>query len=75
MIVQWARPYSRAGALCTLPPSASQSELHAVADAQHGNAELEKFRIALRRAGFVDARRPAGEDEPLRGQLANPLRP
>ena len=48
-------------------------QLHAVADAQHGQAEAEDFRIALRRARLVDAGRPAGEDDALGGQLADPL--
>ena len=48
-------------------------QLHSVADAQHGQPEAEDFRIALRRARLVDAGRPAGEDDPLGGQLADPL--
>ncbi len=38
-------------------------ELAAVADAQHGDAELEYLRIDLRRAGRVNALRAAGEDD------------
>ena len=70
---QSARPYSRAGALSTSPAERLAGQLHAVADAQHGHAEAEDLRIALRRARLVDAGRPAGEDEPLGGQLADPL--
>ncbi len=72
MIVQWARPNSRAGALCTWPPSASHSQLHAVADAQHRNAELKQFRIAMRRAGFIDAGRPAGKNQSFGRNFAHP---
>ncbi len=56
-----------------LPAHGLADQLHAVADAQHGNAQLEDFRIALRRALGVDARRAAGEDQPLRRKFANPL--
>ncbi len=47
----WARPYSRAGALCDLPAERLAGQLHAVADAQHRNAEIEKSpdRTAARR--------------------------
>jgi hypothetical protein len=38
-------------------------ELHSVADAEHGDAEIEDARIALRRALGVNAGRAAGEDE------------
>ena len=48
-------------------------QLHAIADAQHGQAEVEDFRVAPRRARLVDAGRPAGQDQPLGGQLANPF--
>ena len=48
-------------------------QLHPVADAQHGQAEAEDFRVALRRARLVHAGRPAGKDHSLRGQFANPL--
>ena len=48
-------------------------QLHAVADAEHRDAELEDLRIALRRAVGVHARRAAGEDQPLRRELAHPL--
>ena len=46
-------------------------ELHAVADAEHGDAEIENRRIALRRAVGINARRAAGKDEPFRRELAN----
>src|SRR5262249_36949832 len=39
------------------------SQLHAVADAEDGNAQLEQPRVAGRGAGLVDAGRAAGEDE------------
>src|SRR5262245_6096234 len=48
-------------------------ELHAVADAEDGNAEGEDGRIAVRGTGVVDARRPAGEDDAARGQRAHAL--
>ena len=38
-----------------------------------GTPEAENFGIALRRPRLVHAGRPAGEDDPLRGQLADPL--
>ena len=38
-------------------------ELAAVANAEHGDAELEYLRIYLRRAGRVNALRAAGEDD------------
>ena len=41
-------------------------QLHAVADAEHGRAEVEQRRVALRRALVRDALRPAGEDDPHR---------
>ena len=40
-------------------------QLHSVADAEHGNAEVENRRIALRCAVGVHARRSAGEDDAL----------
>ncbi len=48
-------------------------QLHAVADAQHGQSEVEDLRIALRRPGLVDARRPAGENQPFGTDLSDPL--
>ena len=41
-------------------------ELHAVADAEHRHAHLEQRVVAVRRAGLVDAHRPAREDDPGR---------
>src|SRR2546430_1594644 len=41
-------------------------ELHAVADAEHWDAGAERLRVDLWRAGLVNARRPAREDEPGR---------
>ena len=40
---------------------------------KHGNAEAKDLGIALGSAGFVNARRAAGEDDAARGQLADPL--
>ena len=39
--------------------------LHAVADAEHGDAELEQLGIEPRGAGGVDRGRAAGQDQPL----------
>ena len=64
---------SRGGAL-HLPAQGLGRQLHAVADAQHGNAHLEERRVAVRGAGLVDAARPAGEDQGQGVQLADPLR-
>ncbi len=41
-------------------------ELHAIADAQHRNAGIERRRIAARGAVLVNAGRSSGEDERLR---------
>ena len=38
-------------------------QLHAVADAEHGHAELEQLRVDLRRVVGVDRRRPAAQDQ------------
>ena len=46
-------------------------ELHAVADAEHRHAHLEQRVVAVRRAGLVDAHRPAREDEPGRLPAGN----
>ena len=48
-------------------------QLHAVADAQHGDAQAEDGRVALAAPRLVDARRPAGEDQSPRPDLADPL--
>ena len=47
-------------------------QLHPVANAQHGQAEFEDRRIALRGARLVHAGRAAGKDDPLWGQFADP---
>ena len=52
-----------------LPAQRLADQLHAVADAQHGNAQLENRRIAMRSAGFVNARRAARKNQAARGQL------
>ncbi len=46
-------------------------ELHAVANAEHGDAEVEECGITLRGAGGVNAGRSAGEDDAYRSELAN----
>ena len=46
-------------------------ELHAVADAKHGNTSLVDGGIAVRRAVFRDALGPPGEDDPDRLFRAN----
>ena len=46
-------------------------ELHAVADAEHRHAHLEQRVVAVRRAGLVDAHRPAREDDPGRLPAGN----
>jgi len=59
-----------------LPHGAAQClacQLHAVADAEHGDAEAKNARITLRGAGFVDARRPAREDDALGVEFADPV--
>src|SRR5205085_70256 len=42
-----------------LAPERGGHGLHAVADAEHGNAEPEEARVDVGRAGLVDRRRPA----------------
>ena len=53
--------------LGALDPAAEleREQLHAVADAQHRDAELEQLGIELRRAVGVHRRRAAGEDQAL----------
>ena len=41
-------------------------QLHAVADAQHGNAQVEHFGVAPRGARFIHAGRPARQDDAAR---------
>ena len=52
---------------------AQHDRLHPVADAQHGDPELEQLGIELGGARRVDGRGPAGEDEPLGGAPADLL--
>jgi hypothetical protein len=54
------------------PAEGPTRQLHPVADAQHRDAEVEDGRVAGRGAGLVHAGRPAGQDDPLRVQLADP---
>ncbi len=46
-------------------------QLHAVADAEHGNAELEQPRVEPRRAVGVDRRRATGQDQAARPEAAD----
>ena len=48
-------------------------ELHAVADAEDGDAEVEQGRVELRGVRLVHARRPAGEDDALRVELPDAI--
>ena len=50
----------------TVAAERGRHRLHAVADAEHRHAEVEQPRIDRRRAGLVDRRGPAGEDDPDR---------
>ena len=43
-----------------------REQLHAIADAQHRNAQLEQRGVKRRGALGVDRRRPARQDQPLR---------
>ena len=63
-----ANPYSRLAAARDATAQGRHHELHAVADAQHRDAEIEDAGIDLGAAGFVDAGRPAGKDDPFRFQ-------
>ena len=60
--VAW--PNSRCAAGATRPPSVSRHQLHAVADAEHRDAQVEDRRVARRRAGVRDALRAARQDDP-----------
>ena len=60
------RPNSPTSAPSTRPPSDSATQLHAVADAEHRDAELEQLAVQPRRALGVHRRGAAGEDQPLR---------
>ncbi len=50
------------------------SQLHAIADAEHGDAEREQRRIAAGRVRLVDARRAPGQDDSLRCELPDAVR-
>jgi hypothetical protein len=52
-----------------------RDRLHAVADAQHRDPELEQLRIQPRRPRRVDRRRTAGQDQPLRVAAAHLVDP
>ena len=54
-------PNSPAGTL-DLAAEVLRHQLHAVADAEHGDAELVEAGVDLRRVLGVDRGRPAGED-------------
>ena len=43
-----------------------RQELHAVADPENGNAQVQMRLVDQRSTRIVDARRPAGQDEPFR---------
>src|SRR2546423_1744333 len=47
-------------------PEQLRHQLQPVADAEHGNAELEQRRVAHRSALLLDARGPSAEDDALR---------
>src|SRR6185437_380872 len=49
-------------------------QLHPVADAEDGDVQIEDARVAVRRAGRVDACRPTREDDAARLQLGHALR-
>ena len=57
--------------LADLSPEHMGHELHAVADAEHGDAHLEKLRRVQRRSRLVNARRPARKDDSFRLELAD----
>ena len=48
-----------------------RAELHAVADAEDRDSQPQDFRIAARGLLRVNARRPAGEDQPFRRAAAD----
>jgi hypothetical protein len=52
----------------------ARQKLHAVTDAEHGNAELEQLVLERRRAIGVHRRRPAREDHSLRPPSSDLLR-
>ena len=55
------------------PAERVRHQLHAVADPEHGDADVENGGIALRRAGVGHALGPAGQDDPGRTPRANLL--
>ena len=64
------RPNSRTSPRRHGFPRAAGS-LHAVADAQDGDSQVEDGRIGLGRLRIVNAGRPTGKDQPARGQFAD----
>ena len=58
--------YARCHRALDAPAEHVAHVLHPVADPEHGNVQLEDARVAGRRVLLVDARRTAGEDDPLR---------
>ena len=46
-------------------------ELQSIADAQHGQAQLQHARVGGRRISVIDRRRAAGKNNPDRGVAAN----
>ena len=60
------RPNSPISAPSTRAAELGRDQLHAVADAEHRDAELEQLAIQPRRAVGVDRRRAAGQDQALR---------
>ena len=46
-----------------IPAKGVSGQLHAVANTEDGNVEIEEFWVALRRVGIVDARRSARKDD------------
>ena len=60
-----------------LPHAAAQGvacQLHAVADAEHGNPQPKQRGVAPRGSRLVDARRASREDDAPGGQIPDPLR-
>ena len=60
-----APPYSRLSPGRTLPPQQVGHHLHAVADAQDRDPQIEEGRVAQRGAFVGHAGRSAGEDDAL----------
>src|SRR5437868_2812676 len=55
-----------------VPAEGLADQLHAVADAEHGNAKLENGWIATRRTRLINARGTAGEDDALGSEFLDP---